>query len=401
MRKHISLIIFLLATGCSLVHAQQPIVFAVDGEVLVKSKARINAKDALIIPAYKQLLKDADKAMDFGPVSVMEKKNNPPGGDRHDYMSLAPYYWPDPAKADGLPYIRKDGETNPEVKEYKDKEYMPKLCEVVHTLGIAYYFSADPKYAEHSARLLRVWFLDSATKMNPNLNYAQAMKGSNTGRGAGLIDSRHFIKVTDAIGLIQQSKYWTAKDQQGMVQWFRDFLNWMQTSKNGKDEMNAKNNHGDWYDAQRLSFALFTGDKSLARNIVLNVQNRLEKQMDDAGMFPLEMERTTSLHYTGFAIEAFFLVAQMGEEVGMDFWNYTSPSGKSLKRAFDVYYPYITKEKSWTGQQIKDFDFEEAYPLLVAGAKHFNCTNCTAGIKSIAADKAGKLRIKLLTDINF
>jgi len=401
MKKRKSAFVFLLMFCCSAMHAQVPAVFSIDGKVLEKNKSRINAKDAMLLPAYKQLLKEADKAIDFAPVSVMEKKNDPPSGDKHDYMSLAPYYWPDPTKKDGLPYIRKDGLTNPEVKDYNDKENMPRLCEIVNTLGLAYYFSGDGKYAEHAAQLIRVWFLDKATRMNPNLNYSQAMKGSNDGRGAGLIDSRHFIKVTDAIGLIQGSKYWTAKDQEGMKQWFSDFLNWMQTSKNGVAELNAKNNHGVWYDAQRLSMALFIGDNELAKKIIANTEDRLDKQMDDSGNFPLEMERTTSLHYTGFAIEAFFYIAQMAEHEGVDFWNYVSQSKKSLKRAFEVYYPYIAKEKVWTGPQIKDFDYEEAYPFLIAGAKKFNCTTCINSIKNIAVDKFNRLPIKLLTDINF
>ena len=210
-----------------------PSVFALNRAALERNKGRINAKDAQIMPAYKLLLKDADKALEFGPVSVMEKTNNPPSGNKHDYMSLAPYYWPDPSKPDGLPYIRKDGQTNPEVKEYKDKEYLPKLCESVHALSLAYYFSGEKVYAEHAAKLIRVWFLDTATRMNPNLNFGQAMKGTNTGRGAGMIDTRHLVKVVDAIGLLQTSKYWTQQDQQGMKEWFTAFLDCMQTSKIG------------------------------------------------------------------------------------------------------------------------------------------------------------------------
>src|SRR5215813_5778432 len=126
----------------------KPAVFALNIDLLEKNRDRINAKDALILPAYKQLLKDADKALQFGPVSVMEKKNEPPSGNKHDYMSLAPYFWPDPSKPNGLPYMRKDGETNPEVQEYKDKEYQPKLCESVYVLALAYYFSGETMYAE-------------------------------------------------------------------------------------------------------------------------------------------------------------------------------------------------------------------------------------------------------------
>jgi hypothetical protein len=229
-----------------------PAVFALNMQALKQTKARIGNNDPQVMPAYKQLLKDADKALEFGPVSVMEKIHLPPSGNKHDYMSLAPYHWPDPAKADGLPYIRKDGQTNPEVREYKDKEYMPKLCESVQTLALAYYFSGNGAYAQHASKLLRVWFLDTATRMNPNLNYAQAIKGVNTGRGAGLIDSRHFIKVIDGIGLLQGSAHWKQKDNDGMKQWFSDFLQWMQTSEVGEDEMDAPNNHGTTRKGWRL-----------------------------------------------------------------------------------------------------------------------------------------------------
>jgi hypothetical protein len=373
-----------------------PIVFALDIQVLKNNKARINVKDPSIMPAYNLLIKDANKALQFGPVSVMEKTNLPPSGDKHDYMSLAPYHWPDPTKPGGLPYIRKDGQTNPEVKEYKDKEYMPALCDAVEVLALAYYFSGDNSYAAHAAQLLRVWFLDEATRMNPNLNYAQAIKGTNEGRGAGLIDSRHFIKVVDAIGLISDSKYWKKEDQQGMKKWFREFLNWMHTSENGKHELDAPNNHGAWYDAQRLSLALFVDSIELAKKIVLNAEDRLDKQMDHGGKFPKEMERTTSLHYTCFAMNAFFTIAQMAKQAGIDLWNYTSPSGKSLKKGFDQLLPYLSQEKEWEGQQIKEFEVEEdAFPLLIRGEK-LGCRNCLETIKNIGGDKAARLRLNLL-----
>ena len=150
----------LCSSRLSFHETDKPLVIALNIETLSNNKKKIAAKDPLILPAFKQLLKEADKALQFGPVSVMEKKHTPPSGDKHDYMSLAPYYWPDPTKPDGLPYIRKDGQTNPEVKEYKDKEYQPQLCTDVQTLALAYYFSGEKVYAQHAAKLLRVWFLD-------------------------------------------------------------------------------------------------------------------------------------------------------------------------------------------------------------------------------------------------
>jgi hypothetical protein len=205
--KKMILILAVVLTGCSIATANEqpaakPLVFALNSQALEKNKNRIKANDPAVMASYKLLLKDAAKALEFGPVSVMEKKNLPPSGDKHDYMSLAPYHWPDPSKPGGLPYLRKDGQTNPEVKEYKDKEYMPQLCSNVQTLALAWYYSGDKMYADHAAKLLRVWFLDTATRMNPNLNFAQAIKGENTGRGAGLIDSRHFIKLIDAIAMV-------------------------------------------------------------------------------------------------------------------------------------------------------------------------------------------------------
>ncbi len=388
------------ASGCNatkqLNTAGKPVVFTLNADALSENKKRIAASDASILPAYEQLLKEAGKALEFGPVSVMEKTNTPPSGNKHDYMSLAPYYWPDPAKADGLPYIRKDGQTTPEVKDYKDKEYMPKLCEEVNTLALAYYFSGEKLYAAHAAKLVRVWFLDTATKMNPNLNFGQAMKGHNTGRGAGLIDSRHFVKLIDALGLLEASNEFSKADKQGMQQWFAAFLNWMETSKNGLEEMDAKNNHGAWYDAQRLAMALYIGDQQQAKAIALNAADRLDKQMDDGGRFPKEMERTISLHYTTFVMDAFFDIAKMAGQAGVDFWGLTTASGKSLQKAFVELRPYLNKEKAWHGQQIKNFNYEASFPILMDAANHLQCGPCKEDVNKLAGERAATNRFNLL-----
>jgi hypothetical protein len=170
----------------------------------------------------------------------------------------------------------------------------------------------------------------------------------------------------------------------------------MQTSKNGIDEMNADNNHGAWYDAQRLSMALFTGNNELAKKIVANAQNRIEKQINEEGFFPKELERTISLHYSTFVLEAFFDIALMAEETGVDLWNYTTPSGRSLKQAFNALKPYLIKEKEWDGKQIKPFEFEEGYFLLMAAQHHLGCKDCLTHVQTIAGEKAARLRLNLL-----
>jgi hypothetical protein len=367
-----------------------------DWRALSEKKRRLNANDASLQPAYRQLLKTADKLLQYGPVSVMEKTELPPSGDKHDYMSLAPYWWPDSSKADGLPYIRKDGVTNPEVKNYPDKNNMPKLCENAYLLGLAYYYSGQPQYAAHAAKLLKVWFLDTATRMNPNLNYGQAIKGRNDGRGAGIIDTRQFIFAIDAVNLIQKSKSWRKADMTGMKQWFAAYLQWLTTSVNGRDEMDAPNNHGVWYDAQALSMALFVDSTALAKKIIQRAANRLDTQMDSNGFFPLEMERTTSLHYSVFVLNAFNIIAVLSEQVKVDFWGMETKSGKSLKKAIQVMVPYLAGEKPWTGPQIKDFHYQDAFQLLIRGADKLQCSSCLAAIQKIAGIKQEGLLVNLL-----
>jgi hypothetical protein len=359
----------------------------IDFNALSVKKKSIQQKDTGLLRAYNQLLKEADKLLKYAAVSVMDKTEIPPSGDKHDFMSLAPYWWPDSSKPDGLPYIRKDGVTNPEVKNYPDKNNMPKLCENVYFLALAYYYSGNEKYARHATKLLQVWFLDTATRMNPNLKFGQAIKGRNDGRGAGIIDTRQFVFAIDAINLVKSSKSWTKKHYTGMQQWFTEYLNWLTTSDIGKDELDAKNNHGVWYDAQALAMAIFIENKDAAKEIINRSAKRLDVQMDKDGFFPLEMERTTSLHYSVFILNAFNIIAELSTQAGTDFWNLKTKSGKSLQLGLQALLPYISKEKKWFGPQIKEFSSADAYPLFIRGASKLNCTTCTVSLKKIAGEQ--------------
>lgn len=397
---------YVFVLGCCLllqqVEAQEHVSLSksdmvkLDYFTLAERKVKILENDVAFMPAYRQLLRDANKALKFKPVSVMDKTATPPSGDKHDYMSIAPYWWPNPAKADGLPYIRKDGVVNPEIKEYPDKESMPILCENIYTLSLAYYFSDNEKYAEHAATLIKVWFLNKATKMNPNLNFGQAVKGVTDGRAEGMIDTRHFIFVVDAIELLKKSEYWTVENNNDLKKWFAEFIVWSQKSPIALDEMNAKNNHGVWFDAQLLSYALYVEDTLLARKIIDKSISRIDKQMSKEGSFPLELERTTSLHYSVFIMNAFVIVGQLSEELGVDLWNHQTKSGKSLKLAYDFLLPYITKEKVWTNQQIKEFNYSDAFPILLRGKIVYDCTTCFEAIKAFHPVRFEKFNINLL-----
>lgn len=376
-------------------------VFTMDRNALEINKAKIKNNDPKLLPSYEKLLSVADEALAVKELyTVMEKKQIPPSGDMHDYMTIAIYFWPDPKKADGLPYIRRDGEINPETKDYKDKANIGLMIKSVEKLALAYYFSEDEKYAEKAVAQIKAWFLDPATKMNPNLNFAQAIKGKNDGRGIGLIESREFVLVIDAIGLLQHSKHWTSKEQTGMEDWFKAYLEWFSTSKNGIEEMNAKNNHGIWYDAQKLGFALFTKNNKAAKSTIESVKERLESQMDETGFFPLEMERTISLHYEAFILEPLFWIAQMGGFLNEDLWNYETPKGKSIKKGFEVLVPYLTNEKDWIGQQIKPFEYDEYTSLLAKGYYKYNCSNCLTGIYKNLDKKADQSILHLTTLID-
>jgi len=385
LKKYFSILLLCLAH--QVLFAQAPQVYSYSGKVLLYNKTSANAT------ALKALVEQANSALEFRPVSVMEKDGMPPSGDKHDYMSLAPYFWPNPDTKDGLPYIRKDGQTNPEVKKYKDKEYMPSMCAEVEKLSLAYFFTGNEKYAKHAATLLRVWFIDTATKMNPNLNFGQAVKGQNTGRGAGLIDTRHFIKVIDGAGLISTSASWSKQDALALQNWFASFLNWMQTSEIGLAEMKAVNNHGVWYDAQRLAFALYVNNTNLARDIVNNVKKRIGSQMNKDGFFPAELARTTSLHYSLFVMEPLVKIAEMANHIGVDLWNYKTTNGNSIKKGCDAILPYLLQQKPWTNEQIKPFNFNEPLDFFAAVAKPYQYDDCAQVISRIKDPKFLPLQI--------
>jgi Alginate lyase len=232
--------------------------------------------------------------------------------------------------------------------------------------------------------------------MNPNLKYGQSVKGVTDGRAEGLIDTRQFIFLIDGVELLKTSSGFTIKQHQDLKKWFAAFLNWMETSEIGKDEMNTKNNHGVWYDAQTLSFALFTDDLVSAKKIVERATARLDTELDSNGSFPLEMKRTTSMNYTAFILNAYIIIAELSEKTGTDFWVLKTTSGKSLQSAFNFLLPYISKQKQWTGNQIKEFNYLNGFPILLRGSTKFNCNQCMDAIKDIVPDKYQKLLLQLL-----
>lgn len=364
----------LVATALVLVHLlelsaqtqiDRPRVFLLNAVRLAATKQRIQTGDKAFDAALAKLDGDARKALTQEPTSVVSKATTPPSGDKHDYMSQAPYFWADPAKPDGLPYIRRDGERNPEINKISDHRTMDLMVAATRTLALAYYFKGNEAYAVKAVQLLRAWFLDPATRMNPNLQYAQAIPGINTGRGIGLIETRGLADAVDSIGLLAGSKALSSADQKGLEEWYAKFLQWMLESQNGRDEAAAKNNHGTYYDVQTASFALFVGNRELAKRILETAkQKRIAGQVEPDGRQPLELARTRAWGYSNGNLDGLMLLAQLGENLQLDLWSFQTKDGRGIRRALEDLYPFAVGEKKWTYQQLGEWPPQQLFPLM-------------------------------------
>jgi hypothetical protein len=359
---------------CISLLAQQdaPKVFLVDPSTILAAQAFFKTHSPVFEKPIAVLLNEAQQALKLKPVSVVEKQGLPPSGDRHDYMSIAPYWWPDTTKPDGLPYIRRDGEVNPERYRFGDRERIGKMVNSVSVLSLAYGVTRDEKYAAHATTFLRTWFLNPDTRMNPNLNYSQAVRGQNEGRGTGIIDGHGLRSVVDAIGLLSGSRSWTAEDQSGMKQWFNSYLDWLLNSKSGKEEAAAKNNHGTTYAVQVCSIALFLGNNDLAHEIVLAAKTeRIAKQIEPDGSQPLELVRTKSWNYSMLNLEALMQLAWIGDRFGENLWTYRTNDGRCIRNAIDYLVPAALGKETWKKAQIVRMETERMYAVLrIAAVKY-------------------------------
>ncbi len=349
--------------------AQAPATIVLDGKILLANRTSI---DPAIKAAIREIREKADKLVKAKRTySVTNKSQNPPSGDKHDYMSQGPYWWPDPAKPNGLPYIRRDGERNPELLKISDSTELGEMMSDSETLSLAYYFSRDEKYAELAASVVRTWFLDLKTGQNPNLNFGQGIPGISSGRGIGLIETRGLYRVIDATTLLSGSLFWSKSDRDGLKKWFADFLKWMIESPIGKDEAAQRNNHGTYYDVQVISYAIFAERRDIALRQIDISKARIRSQIETDGSQPHELARTLSWGYTNMNLFGFFTIARLAETVGVDLWKYESPDNRGIRKAFTWLLPFIRNEKEWTYKQIKAREFGVSTALLkIAGRKY-------------------------------
>ncbi|MGB7159363.1 MAG: alginate lyase family protein [Tepidisphaeraceae bacterium] len=367
------LIVSLLFLTTSLRAEEGPRVFQSEGSDLAAAKARAARPDADLRKALDEIRERADKALDYKLVTVMDKPFTPPSGDKHDYMSLSPYWFPDPSKPDGKPFIRKDGEVNPDRAKY-DLPHMEGMSDAAEALAMGYYFSGDEKYAQKASQLIRAWFIAPETRMNPNCRYAQFIPGrEEQDRAAGVIETNRLRDVVDADGLLAGSKHWSADDSKQLKGWFKQYLTYLSESEQGKKEQAAPNNHGTFWGVQTATYALYLDDAELAKKIILkHGRDRIAKQIEPDGRQPEELERTKAFDYSRFNILAHEELAMLGQRVGLDLWTYQTDDGRSLRKAIDWMLPFMTGERKWEYKQISPPKMKEAATVLRRAANAYD-----------------------------
>ncbi len=335
---------------------------------LEQSKKNIQIEGHNAQQAYEKLIRDAEKWMDTPELNVLNKKETAVSGDKRDYLSLSPYWWPNPNTADGLPFIRDDGNTNPIVRgENTDKQAMEWLTARALDLTLAYYFSGDKKYGEKAADMIRVWFLDEEKSMNPNMEYGQGVLGVAPGRANALIESKNLLKIIDSALILQQDGLLTQEEMAGLRNWFDQLLDWMYTSDVALAENNTYNNHGVWYNAQILGFCLFVGRMDDAQEEIKRALMRERSHFQPDGHQPEEWVRTRAYHYHSFALWAWAAILRYAELAGtpMQYINILLPTTRSrnIRDGVRFMFPFILGEKQWTPYEIRGWDAEKHVPL--------------------------------------
>lgn len=309
--------------------------------------------------AFEQLKAEADTLLSRDALSVMMKEKTAVSGDKHDYLSQARYVWPNPNTPDGLPYITRDGVSNPEI-ERLDRIRLGQMAHRVVTLTLAWYFSDDETYARKAVEQLRVWFLDKATRMNPHFNYAQTIPGENEGigRSYGLIDGYSFVEMLDAVRLLEQSAAFPARESRALKQWFGRLTEWMLNSRQGREEAAAANNHSIAYDAQIVAFSLYAGRTEVARRVLEDFESkRLVSQIETDGRQPLELKRTLAFHYSWYNLNHVIDILLMARHHGIAMGRESvAPDGRFFA-ALDFMADYASRPReAWPYPQISGWD---------------------------------------------
>ncbi len=292
----------------------------------------------------KQILSQAKWAMQQKPITVTAESSSRTAGGLHDFFSEGDYWWPDPKNIDS-PYIQKDGMTNPE-NFVAHRLAMIRFSEIIGALASAYRLTGEEKYAKQAMVHLKAWFINEGTMMNPDLKFAQAIKGRFTGRGIGIIDTIQLMEV--AQGVLVMSAVLDKEVLKGVKDWFSEYLNWLMTHPYGIKEMNAENNHGTCFTMQVASFAKLTGNQELMRFCSDRYKTvLLPNQMAVDGSFPREMSRTKPYGYSVFNLDAMTTICQILSTPQDNLWTFETADGKSIRKGVEYFYPFVKDKSKW------------------------------------------------------
>jgi hypothetical protein len=349
----------LIGTAAVAAAADQPhSQILIDSEDAARMRDFVKRHRAALADTLARLDKLATEALRAGPWSVSYQR---PAGlnvnaGLNDYVSEGPYWWPDPKNPAG-PYIRKDGQRNPG-RFMGNRSDLEKTTESVLALGMGAFLLSKAGCADHANQVLSVWFVDPKTRMNPDLERGQMVRGINTGRGTGIIDTVSLIHAAQGVALLETAGGLDAGVAQGVRRWYADYLKWLTTSKNGLDEKSSGNNHATWWTAQAASFAAFTGDAAAQRMCWDHCRNYLvPTEIKPDGSCPREEERTQSLSYSSMNLDAFATVCRLAQMAGVDLWHFRAAKGKgaSVEKSFHYLMPYVAQPDKWKKQQITKY----------------------------------------------
>jgi hypothetical protein len=307
-----------------------------------------------------RIFKAANQYLADKPITITASSSERSAGGLHDFFSEADYWWPDP-KDPNAPYIQRDGMSNPD-NFVAHRRALMRLSVQVPALVAAWKLTKDKRYAVHAVEHLRAWFVDERTRMSPNLQYAQAIHGRTTGRGIGIIDTIHLVEVARAIELLKGSSALSMTELGAITQWFKDYLQWMTTSKNGLEEREAKNNHGTCWVMQVAAFAQLVGDQKLIdycrdRFKTVIVPNQIAAD----GSFPEELRRTKPYGYSLFNLEAMATICQILSTPKDNLFSYESANGGSFRRALEYMAAFIRDKKAWRPKP--DVMYDNEWPM--------------------------------------
>lgn len=322
---------------------------------------------------YALTLDEAKWAMNRSPVTITSFPAVRSKGGKHDFFSEGDYWWPDPQHPEG-PYIQRDGMTNPE-NFTSHRKAMIEFSKIMGALASAYRITGNEQYAQHAFQHAHSWFIDTATRMNPHMLYAQAIQGRFSGRGIGIIDMIQFIEVAQALFVLEKSLSANAKDYVLYRKWFEDYLNWVTHHPYGIDEKNALNNHGTCWTLQVAAFARFTNDQSLMDTCRFRYRTKhLPEQMAIDGSFPKELSRTKPYGYSLFNLDAMAMICQILSDNKNDLWEFETPDKKSIQKGISFLIPFISNKKRWP--YARDVMYWEnwpiAQPFLLFGANAYD-----------------------------